>query len=211
MPNAGHAYKPERLVAYSDAIFSIALTLLVIELRLPEDLSGGLLPAVAGLWPQLLSTLISFLIITVVWFNHHEMFHHVQAIDYRAIIFNTLLMLNIVLIPFAASLLGRCFGLAGLDAKLACFGYGLWIAVGGIPFNLLWGHVARRPELLRPEADPALVARLRRHYRMGPFLYAAAAAGSFAGVWVGVGLYAVLIGLYFVPGKALADRRRKAA
>lgn len=196
-------YRSERLISYSDAIFSIALTLLVIEIKLPEDLSHGLWPALMAQWPSFLSFLISFLIITVVWFNHHEMFHHIKLVDYKLILYNTLLMLNIIVIPFVSSLLGRAFVLDEGDSKLACLVYGLWVAVGGIPFNLLWNHGLKRPQMLHENADPVVLKSLSRHYWKGPVLYLLAALAALVSIWFSIGFYLLLIGIFFIPGSAL--------
>lgn len=150
------------------------------------------------------------MIVTVVWFNHHEMFHNVRFADYAVIIHNTLLMLNIILIPFAASLLGKSFTLGRPDSTIACLIYGLWIAIGGLPFNLLWGHIAKNKGLLAEDADAELVEGLRRHYWKGPVLYLAASLLSIASVWLSVGAYVVLIAIYFIPGSKLKRRRRRA-
>ena len=201
-------YRSERLISYSDAIFSIALTLLVIEIKLPEDLGHGLLAALGGSWPSLLSFIISFLIITVVWFNHHEMFHHIRMVDYRLIIYNTLLMLNIIFIPYVSSILGRAFLLPPGESQLACLIYGLWIALGGLPFNLLWHHAVCHSEVFHEGVDTQMLKSLSRHYWQGPALYFLAALGALINIWISIGAYMLLILMFFVPGSALRKRRR---
>jgi uncharacterized membrane protein len=198
MPKTKHLYPAERMVAYSDAVFSIAVTLLVIEIHLPES-SAGLLDRLVSLWPNFLSFVISFLIITVVWFNHHEMFHHIRKVDQRLIVYNTLLMFNIILIPLASSILGESLLGESHDPLVACALYGAWISLGGIPFNLLWDYASRNPDLLEEGTDPRYVRRLKAYYMVGPFAYALAALSSLLSIWVALGFYVVLIFSYFLP------------
>ena len=194
-----HTYPAERLIAYSDAIFSIVVTLLVLEIRLPEHSEYGVLNDLFQEWPSIISFLISFFIITVIWMNHHEMFHHIKRVDYRLIVLNTLLMLNVVLIPLASSMLGRHLLESQPELINAAFIYGLWIAIGGIPFNLLWSYVSRQPHLLKEDADPAALQRLSRHYWRGPLFYLLATLSSLISQWLAIVGYVALLGLYFVP------------
>lgn len=194
-----HTYPAERLVAYTDAIFSIVVTLLVLEIRLPEHSTEGVWLDLWHEWPSMISFLISFFIITVVWLNHHEMFHHIKRVDYPLIVWNTLLMLNVVLIPLVSSILGRHLNAPSHGLNNAAFIYGLWIAIGGVPFNFLWSHAIKHPPLLNEDADLAAIRRLGRHYWRGPLFYLLAALSSLLSQWVAILCYVALLFLYFVP------------
>jgi TMEM175 potassium channel family protein len=97
-----------RLVAFSDAIFAITITLLVLEIRPPNDYSN-LLHGLLALWPSYLAFGVTFLFIGQVWANHHVMFDHIRAADRVVLLLNTLLLMAVAFLPFATSVLaGRC-------------------------------------------------------------------------------------------------------
>jgi hypothetical protein len=99
---------PVRLVFFSDAVFAIAVTLLVLEIRPPED-TRHLLHGLAALWPSYLSYAITFLLIGQVWANHHVMFDHIRSADRMVLFLNTLLLMDIAFLPFAAAVLADAF------------------------------------------------------------------------------------------------------
>jgi Endosomal/lysosomal potassium channel TMEM175 len=96
---------PGRLVAFSDAVFAIAITLLVLEIKLPADYTH-LLHELLALWPSYLAYALTFLLIGQVWANHHVMFDQIRVADRVILLLNTLLLLMIVaFLPFATSVL----------------------------------------------------------------------------------------------------------
>src|SRR5262245_59993360 len=99
---------PARLVFFTDAVFAIAVTLLVLEIRPPQD-TRHLLHGLATLWPSYLSYAITFLLIGQVWANHHVMFDHIRSADRTVLLLNTLLLMDIAFLPFAAAVLSATF------------------------------------------------------------------------------------------------------
>ncbi|HEY3248033.1 MAG TPA: TMEM175 family protein [bacterium] len=99
---------PARVVFFSDAVFAIAVTLLVLEIRPPQD-TRHLLHGLAALWPSYLAYAITFLLIGQVWANHHVMFDHIRSADRMVLFLNTLLLMDIAFLPFAASVLAGAF------------------------------------------------------------------------------------------------------
>jgi uncharacterized membrane protein len=99
---------PARVVFFSDAVFAIAVTLLVLEIRPPQD-TRHLLHGLAALWPSYLAYAITFLLIGQVWANHHVMFDHIRSADRVVLFLNTLLLMDIAFLPFAASVLAGAF------------------------------------------------------------------------------------------------------
>lgn len=96
--------KPGRLVAFSDGVFAITVTLLVLEIRPPAD-TTNLLHGLAALWPSYLAYALTFLFIGQVWVNHHVMFDHIRAADRVILLVNTLLLMIVAFLPFATSVL----------------------------------------------------------------------------------------------------------
>jgi Endosomal/lysosomal potassium channel TMEM175 len=113
---------PARLVFFSDAVFAIAVTLLVLEIRPPQD-TRHLLHGLAALWPSYLAYAITFLLIGQVWANHHVMFDHICSADRMVLFLNTLLLMDIAFLPFAAAVLSAAFGTGhGQRTTVVCYG-----------------------------------------------------------------------------------------
>ena len=136
----GTERNPERLVFFSDAVFAIAVTLLVLEIRPPED-TRHLLHGLAALWPSYLSYAITFLLIGQVWANHHVMFDHIRSADRTVLFLNTLLLMDIAFLPFAASVLAAAFR-TGHGQRTAVVFHGMTFLLAAILFNVIWGTCA---------------------------------------------------------------------
>ncbi len=154
-----HPFEPatqlERLVFFSDAVFAIALTLLVIDIALPEAAGrpGGPsgLDALRDLLPRIATFVLSFAVVGLYWVGHHRFFGFVRAFDGRVIALNFLLLLFVVFIPFPTSFIGAY----GDDPTGPVF-YALANAGAGISQALLWMYLART-HLLDPRVTPQYV------------------------------------------------------
>ena len=93
-----------RLEAFSDAVLAIIITIMVLELRPPEDVT---LDALFALWPKLLSYLLSFVIIGIYWNNHHHLFQAAQTINGRSLWANLNLLFWLSLLPFGTAWMGE--------------------------------------------------------------------------------------------------------
>ena len=211
-PGAGHAAatrhatssaEPEdpgllRVEAFSDGVFAIAITLLVLDIRLPDDLHGrGLFAALGDIWPNYLSFLLSFIIVGLVWTNHRTMFSHIKRANQNLVVLNLLLLLNIAFLPFPAAQLAR-FATHPSDREAAALLYTGWLTLGGVFYNALWRY-ALAADLTDSHADPAALALLTRRYALGPILYGVAFLLAFVSSQASLGLCAVLAILYLLP------------
>lgn len=202
-------FPSERIIAYSDAIFAIALTLLVLEIKIPENElaeKNGLFRLLLSSWPSYISFLISFLIISVIWFNHHTMFHYIRYVNHSLMLINTLLMLNVVVIPFCSALLGRYAAEGNQNSMIASLVYGGWITLGGIPFNWLWGYALKHDKLLVEGNVKTELFNIRRHFIRGPFLYLLCTLLALVNPWASICGFTVLIIIYFLPASLWAKR-----
>ena len=185
-----------RLDFFSDGVFAIAITLLVVEIHPPDggDLAGGLL----ALWPSYLGFVISFLLIGLVWANHHAMFLHIRSADRTLMFLNTLLLMTVAFIPFTAAVLSDAIA-AGHDLGIAVATYGLNLTLGGVFFNIVWQYARHHPALLTPHTDEATARRMGHRFLIGPATYG---AGTIIGYWapvVGLSLFALLILFFWLP------------
>lgn len=190
---------PGRLEAFSDGVIAIAITLLSLEIRLPED-GENLLEDLASLWPDYLGFVLSFLLIGQVWLNHHAIFHRIRGVDQWMLICNLFLLLDVAFLPFATTVLTHALA-TGEDAWVGAVFYGLVMVVGGLFFNALWRASVRDRRRLRPEVSEETVRAMTRRFALGPVLYAVAAALGLIGVWLSVATYVFLIVFYMVESR----------
>ena len=155
-----------RVEAFSDGVFAIAITLLVLEFRVPhpsEASDTGLLRGLLQLWPSLLAFVLSFGVILVMWMNHHGLFRLIRSVDSRFLFANGFLLLLITFVPFPTALLAQYLGRPGERVAAAVY-CGTFLPIN-IAYNLLLHTAADRRRLLRPNVPDALIAKIRRAYR----------------------------------------------
>src|SRR5258706_5598424 len=193
----------ERLVFFSDAVIAIAITLLVLDIRVPrvEELlteQTSLVRALLNQWPSYVSYVISFVIIEETWANHHMMFAYIKRTDYGLLLFSILLLLCIAFIPFSTALLAEY--IEQPDRDVAAFVYGMTLTFVSVFFNLIWWYVRRHPRLLDPQLDSQRAKAMAQRYALGPILYGVAMILAFVSIPLSVGLYILLALLFAVPG-----------
>jgi uncharacterized membrane protein len=192
-----------RVLGFSDGVFTIAATILVLEIQRPAD-SHHLLRGLLALWPSYLAYALTFLLIGQVWANHHAMFDHVRASDWILMLCNVLLMLMVAFFPFSASVLAEAFR-DGSGQRTAVVFYGAAFAIGSAFFNLIWRHV-RRARLLGETIDERTEKALTRRFGLAVPLYA---AGTLAGAMLpvlGLAIFAAPAIFFWLPlGQREAD------
>ena len=152
-----------RLVFFSDGVFAITLTLLVLEIRPPTDYRD-LLDGLGELWPSYLAYAVTFLFIGQVWANHHVMFDHIRAADRAVLLLNTLLLMVVAFVPFATSVLAGALR-AGDGERTAVAFYAIAFDVTALTFNALWQY-ARRHRLVSEALDPAGARAIGRRFQL---------------------------------------------
>ena len=185
---------PGRLEAFSDGVIAIAITLLSLEIKLPDG-GGNLLRSLASLWPGYVGFVLSFLLVGQVWLNHHAIFARVRSVDQWMLICNLFLLLDVAFLPFATSVLTRSLE-SGHDERTGAVFYGMVMVVGGLFFNALWRASIRDRGCLRPGVSEAEVRSMTRRFAMGPWLYALAALLGLVSAWLSVVTYVALIVFY---------------
>lgn len=162
---------PSRVEAFSDGVFAIAITLLILEIRVPHG-EQGLWAGLVALWPSYVAFLFSFVVILISWVNHHELLRMVRGVNYPFLFANGLLLLSITFVPFPTAVLAA--NLATPEAKTAAAFYCGTFVVNALLWNLLFTTIVRG-DLLRDEVTPEMVAKVRRAYHFGITVYIAAA------------------------------------
>jgi uncharacterized membrane protein len=154
---------PRRLVAFSDAVFAITITLLVLAIRPPADYSN-LLHGLVALWPSYLAYAVTFLFIGQVWANHHVMFDHIRAADRIVLLLNTLLLMVVAFLPFATSVLAGALR-NGHGQRTAVVFYGIAFWVTALTFNAVWQYACRQ-RLLSEALDTAGATAIGRRFQL---------------------------------------------
>lgn len=195
-----------RLEAFSDGIFAVAITLLVLNIQAPTALreltDKTLLDFFHSHWPTLLAFITSFATIGIMWINHHRLFTHIKRTDNNLLLLNLLLMLVIVFIPFPTALLALQYA-AHPDMHVAAAFYSAVNVILAICFNLLWRYAAYRNRLLGKNVDSHSVQAINRQYMFGPLMYLIAFGLAFVSTPVSIGFNLLLALFFALPGRSL--------
>lgn len=186
-----------RVEAFSDGVFAIAITLLVLDLVVPSSETShaeGLGAALAAEWPAYFAYLVSFLVIGIIWINHHAMFTLVDRVDRRVLFVNLALLLTVSVIPFPTRLLAEY--LLEQDAGVAAAVYSATMFAMGIAFASLFLAITADPAFLRTPIDPATRHAALRRFGGGGVVYAASIGLSFVSAIATLALHGAL-GIYY--------------
>jgi TMEM175 potassium channel family protein len=189
-----------RLEAFSDAVFAIAITILVLNLKVPHlegASSAHLASALLKQWPSYFAFGLSFATILIMWLNHHAQLQMVERIDARLMFSNGLLLLMVVAVPFPTALVSEYLTRPGGRAAVAT--YALLILMTNVVWNaFVWSMSG----LVKPGVPPEAVADLRKQVAIGLPVYLVAVAAALISAYLGV---AVLTAMWIFWG-ALAYR-----
>ncbi len=197
-----------RVELFSDAVIAVAITLLVLDLRVPEpggaETLGHLL---AEQWPSYVAYVISFLAIGIIWINHHAMLRRVVGVDHSLLVLNLLLLLCIVVLPFSTSLLATYLD-APSGGRLAAVVYAGSFLVTSSVFVAMQHHLLiRRPQLLRDPHTSAETRAILIRAAVAPPAYLLAAAAGLLAPYVTLTV-CVAMGLFYLLAPPSAPRAR---
>jgi uncharacterized membrane protein len=205
-----------RLEAFSDGVFAVAITLLVLNIRIPGfDLPLDKLPDDGKLWPQLLSGwpmlaayITSFATIGIMWLNHHRLFILIKHTNTVLMLLNLLLLLVIVFIPVPTALLAEY--ILRPDQHAAAIVYSGTFLAMAVCFYVIWRYASYHNRLLGKEADRHAVDAISRQFMFGPISYLIVFGLAFINTPVTV-ILQFLLALYFaLPGRSARSTSRRA-
>jgi uncharacterized membrane protein len=189
-----------RVEALTDGVFAVAMTLLVLDLKVPEleqALASAELPyRLLALWPKFLSYAISFVILGVYWVGHHLQLSFIRSADRPLLWINILFLLWVALVPFSTALLSEY-----TKHRLAIAVYGGNMIAIGLTLALHWWYATSRRRHVDPDVHPGLVRAAMARVLMGPLLYLVAIALSFFSPELSLALCALVPILYILPGR----------
>jgi uncharacterized membrane protein len=185
--------KPERLGAFTDGVVAIIITIMVLELKVPN---GGSLRDLAGSAPVLLAYLLSFINVGLYWNNHHHMLHATDRIDGRVLWANLFLLFWLSLVPFVIRWLDESLFAAGATAS-----YGIVLGMASIGYQL-----TERMIIACNGPDSAVARAIRWDWKgWGSIaVYAAAVPLAYVSRWAAIALYVGVVALWLIPDRRIA-------
>ena len=166
-----------RVEAFSDGVFAIAITLLILAVGIEQSIAKGSVEhQLLHLWPAYIAYGVSFLTVGIMWVNHHQIFRHFERVDRPLLLLNILLLMSISFTPFPTRVVAD-HAQNGADREAAAVLYGLTMTFTAICFFSVWIYGSRR--LLRSDTDMREVSGITRSYLPGAPTYAVATALAF--------------------------------
>ena len=195
-----HHSDTQRLEAFSDGVFAIAITLLIIEVGVPEVHAGeSLAGALRELWPSYVGYVVSFLTIGVMWMNHHQMFRDIERTDHTLTVLNLLLLMGVAFVPFPTALVAQYLREDSEQRLAATLAFGGTFTVLAVIFNLLWLHASRWGKLLDEHVSASRIRSRTLRYLPGAALYGVTLPLAFITPWISLAISAALAAFYLLP------------
>ena len=193
-----------RIEAFSDGVFAIAITLLILEIRLPEQ-SGGVYESIANtlltIWPSYFAYIFSFITIGIYWVNHHYIFRVYKRTDHLFNLINVFFLMCISFLPFPTEVLGsHLLDLAEQRTTVAFYIFGLLLPA--LSWVFMWLYGSSKYRLIDVNLSPRFVRYLTRQYCLSPIIYVSALLIALIQPLIGLAIAVGLTFLYLLPSKA---------
>ena len=165
-----HGFSIETLTLFSDAVFAIAITLLAIDIRVPqlaeELIAAQLNNEIIGLLPRFISFILTFFIVGNYWISYHRTIYHVKRYDRGLISLNLLFLMCIVLLPFPNDLIGKY-----PTQQVAVVVYAILTCMTGVSLWLFWVHASRNHQLIDETLPAPFIKRLNLRLLISPIIF----------------------------------------
>jgi uncharacterized membrane protein len=189
-----------RLETFSDGIFAIAATLLILDVKLSSH--GSVEHQLVHAWPSYAAYAISFLTLGIVWVNHHTVFRQIGRVDRTFLFVNVLFLMVIAFSPFPTRVLAEHMR---EQSKAAAFAYGLTYTAMALCYAAIWFYAAAGRRLIAEDADPRTVSGISRSFAPGSIVYLVATLSSLLSAYLAIVLYAA-IALFYVLESSIFGR-----
>ncbi|HYL15547.1 MAG TPA: TMEM175 family protein [Terriglobales bacterium] len=186
-----------RLEAFSDGVFAIVITLLILDVRLPAGVHVSI-AALEQLLPRIATFVLSFVVVGVYWVAHHNMLYFIERVDRSLLWLNLLLLLCIVFIPFPASFLGT-----DLRSPLAVRLYGVSLIATNAAGTLFWSYATLGSRLAKPEVSREFAWRVVGIHSAPIAVYTLAVVVAAAALELSLALFAAVPLFFIVPNRWL--------
>lgn len=199
--HSAHTIPTSRIEAFSDGIIAIIITVMVFDLKLQEiPTDKTVWNELAQLLPKFISYVVSFLMLAIMWINHHQLFHQIKHTDRQLLWLSIHLLFWMSLIPFGTNFVG-------VNYKLyqASFFYGVIFLMCAWSFTLLREYVIRK-DLLYEHISKQAHWKIRNKNRLAMAIYGTAVVLSLVSVYFSFALFLVVPGMYFIPERIIQNR-----
>jgi uncharacterized membrane protein len=193
-----------RLETFSDGVLAIAATLLVLEFSIQRPLHHSLGTELLHLWPSYLAYVTSFLIIGIIWINHHAIFDLVARPDRTLLFINTVFLLVVAFIPFPTKLVADY--LQQPDERDAVLAYGFTLLLMAILYCCVWFYAAAGRRLIADDVPQERVDEITRAFVPGIPIYATTIAVAFVSPTASV-VVTLAAAIFYVPSAWLTRKR----
>jgi uncharacterized membrane protein len=185
-----------RVEAFSDGVFAIAITLLILAVGIEQSLAGGdLRHQLLHLWPAYIAYAASFLTVGIMWVNHHQIFRHFERVDRPLLLLNILLLMCISFTPFPTRVVADN-AQSSINRQAAAVLYGGTMTCTAICFFAVWYYGSRR--LLKADTDMREVSGITRSYLPGAPTYALATVIAFVSSVASLIMFGVIAIFYAI-------------
>jgi uncharacterized membrane protein len=195
-----------RLEAFSDGVFAVAITLLIFNVQIPHVADAEVGNALLAQWPSYASYVVSFLTIGIIWVNHHGLFHRVCRIDRTLLFLNLSLLMVVAFLPFPTALLGQ-FILARQASPIAAVVYGTTMILLSLTFIATWAYVSFGHGFLATPVDPRSARARLPWFGLGLLGYALAIALAFVSAPLSLALDGIIAVYYLFDHLPVIERR----
>jgi uncharacterized membrane protein len=195
----------DRLETFCDGVFAIAITLLVLEIRAPTEdairLYGGLVPALARLWPSYLGYTISFLTLGIMWANHHSIFEYIRRSDRYFLIISVVFLMFVSFLPFPTRVLAEHLADSHERTAAVAF-YSATLFVIALAYNAVWRYGVAGGRLLGSDVDMEGLRTISRRYLLGPLGYGLSFVLAFVNPWASLTVHGLLAAMFLLPERS---------
>jgi TMEM175 potassium channel family protein len=191
---------PGRLEAFSDGVFAIAITLLVLDIHVPDpSTTADLAQQLGSQWPSYVAYGVSFLTIGIIWINHHAMLRRIKAIDHEILILNLLLMLCVGLLPFTTALMAAYLKESEGETLAAAIYAGSFLLMSVVFAAMNWTILFRKDHLLAGPIDAATRRTIITRGVAGLLPYLAATILAVLSPYVSLAICGAVAAFYALP------------
>ena len=191
---------PGRLEAFSDGVFAIAITLLVLDIHVPDpSTTADLAQQLGSQWPSYVAYGVSFLTIGIIWINHHAMLRRIKAIDHEILILNLLLLLCVGLLPFTTALMAAYLKESEGETLAAAIYAGSFLLMSVVFAAMNWTILFRKDHLLAGPIDAATRRTIITRGVAGLLPYLAAAILAILSPYVSLAICGAVAAFYALP------------
>ncbi|HTL83046.1 MAG TPA: TMEM175 family protein [Bacteroidia bacterium] len=195
-----------RLEAFSDGVIAIIITLMIFGIKTPTIADNATRKEIWESWipliPSLVAYVLSFVMIGVLWVNHHQFFHQLKNIDRKLLWYNLHLLFWMCIIPIPTSFLGLHYTWPEATAL-----YGFTMFMNAVAFALMREYVHKNEHLLIDHLSTAMRHKLRRKLLTTVFLYFISIFAGYISVFIPIGIFVLIIAIYFMPQNVVVETK----